>query len=71
MFGILSWDAIPLNEPIPLATVSILIVGMLGLLTLVTWKGWWPYLWREWLRSNDRRNGPCYFSTLSGIGSLE
>ena len=35
MFGNLSWDAIPLNEPIPLATVFILIIGILGLLTLV------------------------------------
>jgi cytochrome o ubiquinol oxidase subunit I len=51
MFGKLSWDAIPLNEPIPLATVFVLIIGTLGLLTLVTWKGWWPYLWREWITS--------------------
>src|SRR5271168_4011680 len=61
MFGNLSWDAIPLNEPIPLATVFILIIGMLGLLTLVTWKGWWPYLWREWITSTDhKRIGVMY-----------
>jgi len=61
MFGNLSWDAIPLNEPIPLATVLILIIGMLGLLTLVTWKGWWPYLWREWITSTDhKRIGVMY-----------
>src|SRR5277367_3345145 len=61
MFGNLSWDAIPLNEPIPLATVFVLIVGMLGLLTLVTWKGWWPYLWREWITSTDhKRIGVMY-----------
>ena len=61
MFGKLSWDAIPLNEPIPLATVFILIIGMLGLLTLVSWKGWWPYLWREWITSTDhKRIGVMY-----------
>src|ERR1700675_1093375 len=61
MFGKLSWDAIPLNEPIPLATIFILIIGMLGLLTLVTWKGWWPYLWREWITSVDhKRIGVMY-----------
>jgi cytochrome o ubiquinol oxidase subunit I len=61
MFGNLSWDAIPLNEPIPLATVFILIIGILGLLTLVTWKGWWPYLWREWITSTDhKRIGVMY-----------
>jgi cytochrome o ubiquinol oxidase subunit I len=61
MLGKLSWDAIPLNEPIPLATVFILIIGTLGLLTLVTWKGWWPYLWREWITSTDhKRIGVMY-----------
>src|SRR5271154_1100642 len=61
MFGNLSWDAFPLNEPIPLATVFVLIVGMLGLLTLVTWKGWWPYLWHEWITSTDhKRIGVMY-----------
>src|SRR5271154_3927775 len=61
MFGNLSWDAIPINEPIPLATVFILIIGVLGLLTLVTWKGWWPYLWREWITSTDhKRIGVMY-----------
>src|SRR5580658_8662641 len=61
MFGKLSWDAIPLNETIPLATVFMLIIGMLGLLTLVTWKGWWPYLWREWITSTDhKRIGVMY-----------
>src|SRR5271154_1879948 len=39
MFGKLTWDAIPLNEPIPLITV----------------KGWWPYLWREWITTTDHK----------------
>jgi len=61
MFGRLTWNAIPLNEPIPLATVCVLIVGILGILSLVTWKGWWPYLWREWITSTDhKRIGVMY-----------
>ena len=61
MFGNLSWDALPLNDPIPLVTVFILIIGIFGLLTLVTWKGWWPYLWREWITSTDhKRIGVMY-----------
>jgi hypothetical protein len=32
MFGKLTWDAIPLNEPIPLATVCVLLVGVVGVL---------------------------------------
>ena len=61
MFGKLTWAAIPLNEPIPLATVCVLVVGIIGMLALVTWKGWWPYLWREWITSTDhKRIGVMY-----------
>jgi len=61
MFGKLTWDAIPLNEPIPLATVCVLIVGIVGILALVTYKGWWPYLWRDWITSTDhKRIGVMY-----------
>jgi cytochrome o ubiquinol oxidase subunit 1 len=61
MFGTLTWDAIPLHEPIPLATVCVLVVGIAGILTLVTVKGWWPYLWRKWITSTDhKRIGVMY-----------
>src|ERR1700690_1455569 len=61
MFGRLTWDAIPLNEPIPLATGCVLIVGIVGILGLGTLKGWWPYLWREWITSTDhKRIGVMY-----------
>ena len=34
---------------------------MFAVLGLVTWKGWWPYLWREWLTSVDhKRIGVMY-----------
>jgi cytochrome o ubiquinol oxidase subunit 1 len=61
MFGRLTWDAIPLHEPIPLATACVLIVGITGILSLITLKGWWPYLWREWITSTDhKRIGVMY-----------
>src|ERR1700743_477079 len=61
MFGRLTWDAIPLHEPIPLATVCVVIVDITGVLSLVTIKGWWPYLWREWITSTDhKRIGVMY-----------
>jgi cytochrome o ubiquinol oxidase subunit 1 len=69
MFGKLTLDAIPLNEPIPLATVCVLIVGIIGLLTLVMWKGWWPYLWCEWITSTDhKRIGVDVLPILSSTG---
>src|SRR6202522_2362440 len=55
MLGKLSWDAIPYQQPIPMAASAFIIIGMLAVLTLITYKGWWPYLWREWLTSVDHK----------------
>jgi len=55
MFGKLSWSAIPFDQPIPLITSLILVVIILGVLGLVTVKGWWPYLWKEWITSVDHK----------------
>src|SRR5712675_522033 len=61
MLGKLSWAAIPYNQPIPMAASLMVIVGALFVLGLITWKGWWPYLWREWLTSVDhKRIGVMY-----------
>jgi cytochrome o ubiquinol oxidase subunit I len=61
MLGKLTWHAIPFNEPPAMAASVMIIVGILGLLTLITRKGWWPYLWREWLTSVDhKRIGVMY-----------
>jgi len=55
MLGKLSWNAFPFDQPIPMAASLLIIVGMLAVLSLITWKGWWPYLWREWLTSVDHK----------------
>src|SRR6201986_1099275 len=55
MFGKLDWSAIPISQPIPLITSIVIILVMLGVLGLVTAKGWWPYLWREWITSVDHK----------------
>ena len=61
MLGKLSWQAIPFDQPIPMAASLFIVVGMLAVLSLITWKGWWPYLWREWLTSVDhKRIGVMY-----------
>src|ERR1700691_2174264 len=61
MLGKLTWDAIPFNQPIPMAASLFIVLGVLGVLGLVSWKGWWPYLWREWLTSVDhKRIGVMY-----------
>src|ERR1700690_1747026 len=61
MLGKLTWAAFPFDQPIPMAASLFVIVGVLFVLGLVTWKGWWPYLWREWLTSVDhKRIGVMY-----------
>jgi cytochrome o ubiquinol oxidase subunit 1 len=61
MLGKLSWDAIPFNEPLAMAASLFIVVGFLVLFVLITWKGWWPYLWHEWLTSVDhKRIGVMY-----------
>jgi cytochrome o ubiquinol oxidase subunit I len=61
MLGKLSWHAFPFDQPIPMAASLMIVVGMLAVLILITWKGWWPYLWREWLTSVDhKRIGVMY-----------
>jgi cytochrome o ubiquinol oxidase subunit I len=61
MLGKLSWSVIPWNEPLPLLSGGMVVIVMLAVLALVTVKGWWPYLWREWLTSVDhKRIGVMY-----------
>jgi cytochrome o ubiquinol oxidase subunit I len=61
MLGKLTWAAVPFDQPIVMiasGTVGLAIVGLLGLITV---KGWWPYLWREWITSVDhKRIGVMY-----------
>ena len=61
MLGKLTWAAIPFDQPIIMGTVA--VIGLVGvvILGLVTVKGWWPYLWREWITSVDhKRIGVMY-----------
>ena len=61
MLGKLNWSAIPYDKPIPMAASLFIIAGVLTILGIVTRKGWWAYLWREWLTSVDhKRIGVMY-----------
>jgi cytochrome o ubiquinol oxidase subunit 1 len=61
MLGRLSWAAIPFDQPIIMITVGAVGAVLLGVLGLATVKGWWPYLWREWITSVDhKRIGVMY-----------
>ena len=61
MLGRLTWAAIPFNDPIPLLTGAVVLIVIMAVLGLITVKGWWPYLWREWITSVDhKRIGVMY-----------
>ncbi|USQ94562.1 cytochrome o ubiquinol oxidase subunit I [Caulobacter sp. RL271] len=55
IFGRLTWDAIPLHEPILLVTFAMVALGGLATLALLTRYKLWGYLWREWLTSVDHK----------------
>jgi len=61
MFGKLTWQAIPWDQPIPLYTAAIIGLLLAGVLAWVYIKGFVPYLWREWITSVDhKRIGVMY-----------
>jgi cytochrome o ubiquinol oxidase subunit I len=61
LLGKLSWSAIPFEQPIIMFASSLMILGIGSVLLWVTLKGYWPYLWREWLTSVDhKRIGVMY-----------
>lgn len=61
MLGKLSWNAIPVDQPIPLVAAAIIIVLLAGTIGWVVVKGHLPYLWREWITSVDhKRIGVMY-----------
>ena len=55
MFGKLGWDAIPLDQPIPLIAAGLVGMVLAGVLLWVWRAGHIPYLWREWITSVDHK----------------
>jgi cytochrome o ubiquinol oxidase subunit 1 len=67
MLGKLDWSAIPIDEPIPLVAAAIVMVMVLATLAWVTVKGYWPYLWREWITSVDHKRIGVMYVTLGAL----
>jgi cytochrome o ubiquinol oxidase subunit 1 len=65
MFGKLSWEAIPLDQPIPLIAAALVVVVIICVLAWVTLKGWLPYLWREWITSVDHKRIGIMYTLLA------
>jgi cytochrome o ubiquinol oxidase subunit I len=65
MFGKLSWQAIPFDQPIPMIASSVVVVTIIGILALIAVKGWFPYLWREWITSVDHKRIGVMYTLLA------
>ncbi|MDB6001437.1 MAG: cyoB, partial [Rhizobacter sp.] len=55
IFGRLTWEAIPLHEPILLVTFVAVMLGGLVLLGGLTYFRVWGTLWRDWITSIDHK----------------
>jgi cytochrome o ubiquinol oxidase subunit I len=67
MLGKLTWDAIPFDQPIPLVTSMVVLVGLGAVALFTLWKGWWPYLWREWITSVDHKRLGAMYTLLAMV----
>ena len=55
IFGRLSWESIPIHEPILLGTFIVVALLGAGIVAAVTKFGLWGWLWREWFTSVDHK----------------
>ncbi|MNJ24813.1 Cytochrome bo(3) ubiquinol oxidase subunit 1 [compost metagenome] len=55
LLGRLDWNALPLHEPILVATFAVVVIGGLAVVGLITRYKLWGYLWREWFTTVDHK----------------
>ncbi|HUN48410.1 MAG TPA: cytochrome o ubiquinol oxidase subunit I [Stellaceae bacterium] len=67
MFGKLTWDAIPFDQPIPLFAGAVVVLVIIGVLVWIALKGWMPYLWREWITSVDHKRIGIMYTVLAMV----
>src|ERR1700676_344190 len=65
LLGKLSWQAIPFDQPIPLAAGAFVVFAICGVLIWVWAKGYIPYLWREWITSVDHKRIGIMYCALA------
>ena len=55
LFGRLTWAALPLHEPILVATFIAVALGGIALVAVLSYYKLWGYLWNEWFTSVDHK----------------
>jgi cytochrome o ubiquinol oxidase subunit 1 len=70
MFGKLTWDAIPWSHPIPLFA-GLGAFGLVGaVVVFLIYRGYAPYLWREWITSCDHKRIGVMYVLLAAVMML-
>ena len=67
MLGKLDWNAIPFDQPIPLAASALVLVVLAAIAAMVIRRGWFPYLWREWITSVDHKRIGVMYTILAFV----
>src|SRR5260370_1252601 len=65
MLGKLTWDAVPLDQPIPMISSGVVALAILAVLAWVFLKGHFPSLWREWITSVDHKRIGVMYTLLA------
>ena len=65
MFGKLTWQAIPFDQPIPLLSAALVGLVLCAVLVWIIVKGYLPYLWREWITSVDHKHIGIMYCVLA------
>ncbi len=55
LFGRLSWESLPLHEPILIATFAMVVLGGAAIVVALTYFKLWGPLWRDWITSIDHK----------------
>jgi len=67
MFGKLTLQAIPFDQPIIMGTCLVIIFGILAILGLITYKRKWSWLWTEWLTTVDHKRIGIMYTLLAMV----
>ncbi len=67
IFGRLSFDSIPLHEPILIVTFAVVAIGGIAMVGLLTKYRLWGYLWKEWFTSVDHKKIGIMYMVLGLI----
>jgi cytochrome o ubiquinol oxidase subunit 1 len=67
LLGKLDWSAIPFDQPIVMFATALMAIAVVFVFGWITRKGYWPYLWREWLTSVDHKRIGVMYCVLALI----